>query len=101
MDTVYIILMRSIDIADALELGSIVLVTDQAIYAKAQQIRWQNDSLLDRLVIRLGDFHTTMAYMATIGKRFQNSGLEDILIEAEVAAQGSISGVLKWASLQS
>ena len=86
--------MRSIDIADALELDSIVLVMDQAIYAKAQQIRWQNDSLLDRLVIRLGDFHTTMAYMATIGKRFQNSGLEDILIEAEVAAQGSISGVL-------
>ena len=35
-----------------------------------------------------------MAYMATLGKRFQNSGLEDILIEAEVVAQGSVSGVL-------
>ena len=50
--------MRRIDIADALELGSIVLVMDQAIYAKAQQIRWQNDSLLDRLVIHLGGFRT-------------------------------------------
>ena len=94
MDTVYTILKQSINIADELELGSIALVMDQAIYAKAQQIRWENDSFKDRLVVRLGDFHTAMAYMAIIGKRFQNSGLEDILIEAEVVAQGSVSGVL-------
>ena len=94
MDTVYTILKQSVDIADSLELDSLVLVMDQAIYAKAQHIRWQSDSFQERLVIRLGDFHTSMSYMGTIGKRFQGSGLDDVLFEAEIVAPGSISGVL-------
>ena len=61
MDIVYTILKQSINIADELELGSIALVMDQAIYAKAQQICWENDSFKDRLVVRLGDFHTAVA----------------------------------------
>ena len=73
---------------------------DQAIYSKAQQIRWQNDSFKERLVIRLGDFHIAMAYLGTIGKRFQDSGLEDILIEADIVAPGSIKGYTQWPSLQ-
>ena len=66
---------------------------DQVIYSKAQQIWWQNDSFKERLVIRLGDFHTAMAYLGTIGKRFQDSGLEDILIEADIVAPGFIKGI--------
>ena len=41
MDTVYTILMQCVAIADSLEFDSLVLVMDQAIYSKAQQIRWQ------------------------------------------------------------
>ena len=94
MDTVYTILTQSVAIADSLELDSLVLVMDQAIYSKAQLIRWQNDSFKERLVIRVGEFHTAMAYLGTIGKRFQDSGLEDILIEADIVAPGSIEGIL-------
>ena len=89
MDTVYTILTQSVAIADSLELDNLVLVMDQAIYSKAQQILMQNDSFKERLVIHLGDFHTAMAYLRTIGKRFQDSGLEDILIEADIVAPGS------------
>jgi len=94
LSTVYTILLRSIDMADRLGLESITVVFDQAIYAKAQQIRWQNYDLQQRLVVRFGEFHTTMSYLAIIGKRFQDSGLEDILIEAEIVAPGSLNGVL-------
>lgn len=94
MSTVNTILLRSVDIADSLELDSIAVVFDQAIYAKAQQIRWQNACFSKRLVIRLGEFHTIMSYLAVIGKRFMDSGLQDILIEAEVIAAGSINAVL-------
>ena len=66
----------------------------QAIYSKAHQIRWQNDSLNERLFIRVGDFHTSMAYLCIIGKRFQYSGFEDILIEADIVAPGYILGIL-------
>ena len=86
--------MQSVAIADSLELDNLILVMDQAIYSKAQQIRWQKDSFKERLVIRLGDFHTAMAYLGTIGKRFQDSGLEDILIEADIVAPGCIKGIL-------
>ena len=45
-------------------------------------------------MIHLGDFHTFMAYLGTLGKRFQYFGIEDILIEANIVAPGSINGIL-------
>ena len=94
MDTVYTILTQSVAIADSLELDSLALVMDPPIYSKAQQIRWQNNSFKKRLVIRLGNFHTSMAYLSTVGKRFQDSSLGDILIEADMVAPGVIKGIL-------
>jgi hypothetical protein len=94
MATVYTIIKRSLEIADRLSLGHIVLVFDQAIYAKAQEIRWQNEIFNQRVVIRMGEFHTCMSFMSMIGKRFKDAGLQDILIESEVVAQGSINGVM-------
>lgn len=94
MDTVNTVLLRSISIADFLNLNAIAVVFDQAIYAKAQSLRWQTPAFSQRLVVRLGDFHLAMAFMACIGKRFHHSGLEDILVEAGVVAPGSIAGVV-------
>lgn len=94
MSTVNTILKRNVQIADQLELDHIVLVFDQAIYAKAQQIRWKDNDFTQRTVIRLGEFHTCMSYLGILGKRFGDAGLQDILIESEVVAPGSISGVI-------
>ncbi|XP_072180614.1 uncharacterized protein [Diadema setosum] len=41
MNAVNTLLHRSIDIADSLKLDSVVVVVDQAIYAKVQSVRWQ------------------------------------------------------------
>ena len=94
MSTVNLVLTRSIDIANILLLPNIVLVMDQAIYSKAQQIRWQNEEFTNRLVIRLGEFHIAMSFLPTIGKRFQDAGLEDVMIESGILAQGSVNGVM-------
>lgn len=67
---------------------------DQAIYTKAQQIRWKDKDLMQRTVIRLGEFHTSMSFLSVIGKRFKEAGLQDILIESNVVATGSINGVM-------
>ena len=93
-NTVHTVLNRSVEIADQLELPAIVIVVDQAIYCKAQTIRWQEPSFLKKIVIRLGAFHTTMTALACIGKRFQEAGLQDILIEAGIVATGSVTGVM-------
>ena len=94
MDTVLTVLQRSLQIADKLQLPTIVIVFDQAIYAKAQTIRWQTELFLTRTVIRLGEFHTAMTFLACIGKRFGDAGLRDIMIEAELCAEGSVKGVI-------
>ena len=49
---------------------------------------------MKKLVIRLGAFHTAMSFLGCIGKRFGDGGLQDILIESEVVAIGSVNGVL-------
>ncbi len=92
--TVKTILKRSTEIADRLQLQEIVLVFDQAIYAKAQEIRWKSETYKERLTIRMGEFHTCMAFLSCIGKRFGDAGLQDILIEADVIAAGSVGGVI-------
>lgn len=95
MATVNTIIKYSIDMADNLGLKHIVLVFDQAIYAKAQEIRWQSeDIMMHHIIVHMGEFHTCMSFIGMIGKRFGDAGLQDILIESEVVATGSINGVL-------
>ncbi|XP_046569800.1 uncharacterized protein LOC124278096 [Haliotis rubra] len=93
--TVNAILEKSLLIANSLNLSAIVLVMDQAIYARAQEIRWNGrQEFRDQLVIRLGEFHTAMAFLGAIGKRFGDAGLRDIAIESNLVAEGSINGVI-------
>ena len=94
VNTVHTVLHRSLEIADQLALPAIVILVDQAIYCKAQTIRWQEPMFLKKIVIRLGAFHTTMTAFACIGKRCQEAGLQYILIEAGVVATGSVTGVM-------
>jgi len=94
LSTVKEILNRSSDRCDRLKLDCMVLVFDQAIYSKVQQIRWTDDDLFGRFVVHLGDFHTTMSFLSVIGKRFVDSGLKDVFIESRIIAEGSLTGVM-------
>ena len=76
LTTVNAILRRSVSICQRLRLPEIVLVFDEAIYAKAQMIRWKDEEYKNRLVIRLGDFHTIMSFCSGIAKIFQDAGLQ-------------------------
>ena len=74
--TINEVLRQSVAIADELELPIVVLVADEAVYAKIQQVRWKSNLYSTRCIVRLGEFHTIMSYSSCIGKRFRNSGLE-------------------------
>ena len=69
LSTVYTLLKKSVAIRKDIGVQDIMIVLDLAIYAKAVEVRWQ---------------------IAVTGKRFKFSGLEDILIESDVA--GVIEG---------
>ena len=94
MDTVNTILVKSVRICTVLQQESNVIVCDQAIYSKVQQIQWKDASLMARTVIRMGEFHTGMNFLACIGKCFQDAGLQDIVIESGLVAKGSTNAVL-------
>ena len=65
----------------------IMVVLDLAIYAEAD---------LNRIIIRVGAFHTVCTFIAVTAKRFKCSRFEDILIESDVVASGSITGVIVY-----
>lgn len=74
--TIYAILKRSIEIADKLKLKYSVVVFDEGLYAKIQQVRWKEKEFYERLVIRLGEFHVIMSYLSAISKLFAGGGLK-------------------------
>lgn len=94
LSTVHEVLHQSISIMKSLQLNNIVVVFDQALYAKAAEITWKRQELFKNIILRMGVFHTTCNFMATIGKRFADAGLRDLCVEAGVIADGSISGVI-------
>ena len=93
--TVYTLLERSLQIADQLGQQNVIIVLDQAIYAKALEVIWQNQERFQRIVVRMGSFHTICYFMAAIGKRFGDAGLGDIMTESGTVGSGSVGAVLE------
>ena len=93
LSTVFEILNQSEEIRKKLCLSAIVVVMDQALYAKAAEIAWKQDQF-SNIVLRMGTFHTICNALAILGKRFGDGGLKDIFIESQTVAEGSISGVI-------
>ena len=93
--TVYTLLQKSLQIADQLGQQNVIIVFDQAIYAKALEVIWQNQEMFQRLVVRMGSFHTICSFLAAIGKRFGDAGLGDIVTESGIVGSGSVAAVLE------
>ena len=67
-----------------------VVTFDDAIYSKAKEVQWRSPDEFKDVVICLGGMHMAQCFLATIGKCFEASGMEDIFIESGVFASGSI-----------
>ena len=65
---------------------------------KAKEIQWRHADEFKDTVIRMGGFHIALNYLAVIGKRFQDSGLEDLLIESNTYGSSTASALLKGKS---
>ncbi|XP_033475188.1 uncharacterized protein LOC117252428 [Epinephelus lanceolatus] len=88
------VLHQSMSIMKSLQLNNIVVVFDQALYAKAAEITWKHPEKFKNIILRMGVFHTSCIFMATIGKHFADAGLRDLCVEAGVIAHGSVAGVI-------
>jgi hypothetical protein len=94
LSTVFEILDQSEKIRLELHLEAVVVVMDQALYAKATEKVWKHKDRFSHILLRLGIFHTICNALSILGKRFRDAGLKDICIEAGLVAEGSLNGVL-------
>jgi len=79
-------LRQSEGIRKILNLPEIVVVMDQAPYAKAYEVAWKHKDLYAEVLLKLGTFHTIFNLLSIIGKRFQEAGLRDICTESGTIA---------------
>lgn len=68
-----------------------VITFDLALYAKAKQLQMKYPEEFKNTVIRMGGFHIALNYFSLLGRKYANSGLEDLLIESGVYAAGTTS----------
>ena len=69
---------------------------DMAIYVKARELQWWRPDEFGDVVVQMGGFHIILNYVSLLGKKFKNSGLEDLLlIQDGVCESTTISSVIK------
>ena len=74
----------------SLDQDDVVITFNLAIYVKAKQIQWRFPDQFQDTIIRMGGFHVTLNFLAVLGKKYQNSGLEDLLIESGAYGPGTV-----------
>lgn len=67
---------------------------DLAIAKIALQIQSTEKGTFDNLFIHLGSFHIKLGYFKALGKFIDNCGIANIMVDAEMLASGSVSGVI-------
>ena len=63
---------------------------DEAIYCKAQIIKWRNQREFENAEIEMGGLHRTMNFMGCIGHIMDVSGLSEILMESELYGTSAV-----------
>lgn len=96
--TVYTVLKHAQKISESVGQAEAVITFDLAIYTKAKQIQMRFPEKFSNTVIRLGGFHVALNFLSLLGKKFMNSGLDDLLIESAVYAAGTTSVIMKGKS---
>lgn len=96
--TIYTVLKTIQNMMSCLNQKNSVITFDLAIYMKAKEIQLRCADEFKHLVIRMGGFHIALNFLSVIGKKFQESGLEDLLIESELYGSNTTLALLKGKS---
>lgn len=98
LSTVYTVLKKAQRMCTCLNQRDVVITFDLAIYAKAKQIQFKFEEEFKDTTVRMGGFHIALNFIAVIGKRYENFGLEDILIESGAYGPNRVTSLMKGKS---
>ena len=73
----------------------VLLIGDQSVYTLIVQLRNENKEKFNKIIPILGPFHTQVAFITAIAKRFQESGLADIFVSASIIAEKSVEQAMR------
>ena len=96
--TVYTILKTVQAMTKSLDQRHSVVTFDLAIYTKAKEIQWRHPEEFENLIVRMGGFHIALNFLSVIGKKFAESGIEDLLTESGVYGSNTTLALLKGKS---
>ena len=71
------------------------LTGDQPVYTLIVQLRNESKEKFNKIIPILGPFLTQVAFITTIVKRFEGSGLSDIFVTASITADKSVDQVMR------
>ena len=94
-DVVRETMVRTMNVAKETGQDYAVVTYDLAIALKAYAIQSIEAPLFDKLLIMLGNFHVELAFYGAVGTLINESGIEYILTEADILAEGSMMGFIK------
>ena len=88
-------MVGSLKVADETNQKYAVVTHDLADALKAYSIQTLQEPAFDKLIILLVNFHLELAFFGALGTHIADSGIEYILPESGVLAEGSLSGFMK------
>ena len=97
MFTIYFMMERSLFIKDQLQLKSVICVYYQAIYAKVHRIKCKEPANFKDMFLMIGTFHTILTFLAVIATQFKDAGVQDIAIQSNIIAEGSMDTMFSGA----
>ena len=81
--------------AEAKSMPFIQLVGDQLVYALMVQLKNENRDKFQLILPVHGPFYTHIYFISAINKRFQGSGLSEIVVAADIISEGSVDQALR------
>lgn len=99
INVIFTSLTRLSEIAMAVGQGHMLVTADMVIYSKAVEILWANPELSKHITMRLGTMHFIMALMASVGNIFGDGGLQALMVNSGILAEGSARQVLAGKNL--
>ena len=94
-DVVRETMVRTMRVANETGQQYAVVTYDLQVALKAYSIQAIESPLFDKLLIMLGNFHIELAFFGAIGTLIKESGIEFILVEADILAEGSMMGFIE------
>ena len=98
--TMYAVLKHAQKISTVMGQADTVITFDLAIYNKAKEIQWRFQNEFPNVVVYMGEFHICfeLSDLSLLGKKFADSGLDDLLIELGIYTAGSTPALMKGKS---